>query len=350
VADGAIILGELGTARDLPFGWGVQLEAGRYRLQRRDDSAAFAHSAGPQSWKQFLHPAREKLWSARLSDGGFELDADEDGAAPRLAFVGVRPCDLRAIGIQDRVLGSGRGNSRYAARRAAGLIVAVNCTEPGETCFCTSMGTGPAAGPGYDLALTEVVTGERHEFVVDVGTQAGAAVLAGVPLAAAGASTLGAARDAVAGAAHRMVRSMPAAGLPELMSASYRAERWDDVASRCLTCGNCTMACPTCFCTSVEDVTDLDGDHAERWQHWASCFDLDFLLPAWRAGPGLRQQPVPAMAHPQAGHLARPVRQFRLCRLWAVHRLVPGRHRHHRGGRRTPGGSGCPGSKWRPGG
>jgi ferredoxin len=276
VRDGAIALAELPAASDLPFGWGVQLEPGGYRLRRRADSAAFGHSAGPQSWKRFLHPPREKLWSARLADGGFEIGADEDAAPPRLAFIGVRPCDLRAIGIQDEVLGSGHGNSRYAARREALLIVAVNCTEPGETCFCASMGTGPGAGPGYDLALTELVAGERHEFLVDVGTQAGALVLAGVPHAPVAAGTTGAARAAVAEAAEHMGRSMPATGLRELMAGSYDATRWDDVASRCLTCGNCTLACPTCFCTTVEDVTDLSGDHAERWQHWASCFDLDF--------------------------------------------------------------------------
>src|SRR5262245_66668646 len=72
--DGAIVLDELTAAADLPFGWGVRLEPGGYRLRRRDDSAAFGHSAGPQSWKQFLHPPREKLWSARVGDGGFEID------------------------------------------------------------------------------------------------------------------------------------------------------------------------------------------------------------------------------------------------------------------------------------
>ena len=275
VRDGAIVLDELQNAGDLPFGWGVRLEPGGYRLRRRDDTAAFGHSAGPGSWKQFLHPPREKLWSVRLADGGFEAEAD--AAAPgRLAFFGVRPCDLRAIQIQDQVLGGGQGNSRYASRREAVLIVAVNCTEPGETCFCTSMGTGPAAGPGYDLALTELVGDGRHSFLVDIGTPAGAAVLAGVPLAAASDGVTGRARDAVTEAAQRMGRSMPASGLRELMAGSHDAARWDDVASRCLTCGNCTLACPTCFCTAVEDVSDLSGDHAERWQHWASCFDLDF--------------------------------------------------------------------------
>jgi ferredoxin len=276
VRDGAIILDELAGASDLPFGWGVQLEPGGYRVRRRSDSAAFGHSAGPQSWKQFLHPPREKLWSASLAGGGLEIETGEDPPTPRLAFFGVRPCDLRAIGIQDQVLGSGGGNSRYAARRDAVLIVAVNCTEPGETCFCASMGTGPGADSGYDLAMTELVAGDRHEFLLEVGTPAGASVLAGVPLSPVGPGTVDGARAAVADAAQHMGRSMPAAGLRELLAGSHDAARWDDVASRCLTCGNCTLACPTCFCTSVEDVTDVTGDHAERWQQWASCFDVDF--------------------------------------------------------------------------
>ena len=146
VGDGAIVLGELQTAADLPFGWGVQLEPGGYRLRRRSDNAAFGHSAGPASWKQFLHPPREKLWSVSLADGGLEAEAD-DAAPPRLAFFGVRPCDLRAIGIQDQVLGSGHGNSRYGARRAAVLIVAVNCTEPARPASAHPWAPGRVRAP-----------------------------------------------------------------------------------------------------------------------------------------------------------------------------------------------------------
>lgn len=149
VQDGAIVLRELSTAADLPFGWGVRLEPGGYRLRRRDDTAVFGHAAGPQSWKRFLHPPRERLWSATRTADGFDVRADED-EPPTYAFLGVRPCDLRAIAYQDRVLG--QPGSRYAARREGVFIVAVNCTEPGETCFCASMGAGPGAGPGFDLA------------------------------------------------------------------------------------------------------------------------------------------------------------------------------------------------------
>ena len=155
VQDGAIVLRELASADELPFGWGVELAAGSYRLRRRADDAAFGHAAGPQSWKQFLHPPREKLWSATRTAGGFEVSEDDE-QPPRYAFLGVRPCDLRAIEIQDRVLG--QPGSRYAERRAGAFVIAVNCTEPGETCFCASMGTGHGAGQdGFDLALTETV-------------------------------------------------------------------------------------------------------------------------------------------------------------------------------------------------
>ncbi|MFJ9566171.1 4Fe-4S dicluster domain-containing protein [Streptomyces fuscichromogenes] len=277
VRDGAIVLAELTSAEVLPYGWGVELDAGRYRLVPREDGAAFAHSCGPQSWKSFLHPARERLWSAdRTPEGGVAFTA-EDAEPPSYAFLGVRPCDLRAIAIQDRVLTGGRfEDTGYGRRRRGALLIAAECTEPGATCFCVSAGGGPAADPGYDLALTEVVDDDGHRFLVRVGSEEGARLLAGVPHRTADPVTETAAHDAVDAARDRMGRALPPVDLRTLLGASLAAERWDDVTARCLTCGNCTMVCPTCFCTTTEEVTDLTGDHTERWQRWDSCFDLDF--------------------------------------------------------------------------
>ncbi|MGW2817383.1 4Fe-4S dicluster domain-containing protein [Streptomyces sp. NPDC001415] len=277
VRDGAIVLAELDSADQLPYGWGVELEAGRYRLRRREDGAAFAHSAGPQSWKNFLHPQREKLWSAhRAPDGGLAVE-QELPVRPSYAFLGVRPCDLRAIAIQDRVLAGGRfQDTGYAERRRGAFLIAVECSEPGATCFCVSMGSGPGTDSGFDLALTELVDDDGHRFFVRVGSEEGATLLDALPCRTADAATASAARTAVAEAVDKMGRAMPPVDLHALMGASLEAERWDDVAARCLTCGNCTMVCPTCFCTTTEEVTDLTGDHAERWQRWDSCFDLDF--------------------------------------------------------------------------
>jgi ferredoxin len=276
VRDGAIVLNELSSSAELPFGWGVQLGPGGYQLRHRDDTAAFSHAAGPQSWKRFLHPPRERLWSATRTADGFELSAGrgDDDEPPRYAFLGVRPCDLRAIAIQDRVLA--QPGSRYATRRDRLLIIAVNCTEPGQTCFCASMGTGPAADGPFDLALTELLDEHGHRFLVDVGSQRGAGLLDLVRSERADDAAVRRARSAVQEAADRMGRQMETRDLRELMADSHQAARWDDVAARCLTCGNCTMACPTCFCTTVEDTTDLTGEHAERWERWDSCFDVDF--------------------------------------------------------------------------
>ena len=213
VQDDAIVLRELSSAQELPFGWGVRLQPGGYRLRRRDDTAAFGHSAGPQSWKRFLHPPRERLWSATRTADGFELSGDRaDDEPPRYAFLGVRPCDLRAIAIQDRVLA--HPGSRYAARRAGVFIIAVNCTEPGETCFCASMGTGPGVrDPGHDLALTELVDDGGHRFLVEVGSQQGLDILWQVRSKRAGDATVQQARSAVEAAAGRMGRQMQADGL-----------------------------------------------------------------------------------------------------------------------------------------
>ena len=277
VRDNAIVLAEIDSVADLPFGVGVSLGPGRYRLRSRPDDAVFGHSAGPQAWKPFLHPPRVRLWGVRR-DGTEGVTQDKDGARGerRYAFVGVRPCDLAAIGVLDRVLAQGRyPDPAYTCRRDGTFIVAVECTEPGETCFCTSMGTGPSAGGGFDLALTELVDGDQHRFVARAGSAAGAELLAEVPRETADAATIAEAEGAVSLAAQRMSRTMPS-DVHEVLAGARESSHWDDVASRCLTCGNCTLVCPTCFCTTTEDVTDVSGTHAERWQRWDSCFDIDF--------------------------------------------------------------------------
>ncbi|MFD6912280.1 4Fe-4S dicluster domain-containing protein [Streptomyces virginiae] len=279
VRDGAIVLDELDSADALPYGWGVELEAGRYRLRRREDGAAFAHSAGPQSWKSFLHPERVRQWSADRGPDGALAVREEKQESISYAFLGVRPCDLRAIQILDRVMSGGRyRDPAYLSRRTGAFLIAAECTEPGATCFCVSMGSGPAADAGYDLALTEVVDDAGHRFLCRSGSEEGAAVLAELPRRSADDPTRAAASQAVSAAAERMGRSMPPVDLRTLMRDNLEAERWDDVTARCLSCGNCTMVCPTCFCTTTEDVTDLTGDHAERWRLWDSCYDLDFSL------------------------------------------------------------------------
>ncbi len=273
VKDGAIVLDDLSHAADLPIGWRDEQGPARYRLVNDAGPRAFACTVGPQSWKRYLHPARLTLWRTR-PDG-----AVEDGDAPpdRRAFVGVRPCELAAIARLDRVMAGGAvRDPAYVARRQSVFVVAVNCTRPGGTCFCASMETGPRARAGFDIVLTELVTDDAHVLLAEAGSEPGRELLGTVPTRPARPEEMQAADDAIAEAAARMGRTLETRGLPERLRARYEHPRWEETARRCLACANCTLVCPTCFCWTVEDTTDLAGGGAARARRWDSCFGLEF--------------------------------------------------------------------------
>ncbi len=275
VRDGALVYDKLSSAADLPRGVGDEQSGGRYRLTRRDDGALFGYVVGAHSWKRFLHPPLLTLWRARRSENGFEVDDGRD-TGPRYAFLGVRACELAAIVVQDRVfLGGSHVDPSYEARRREVFLVAVNCGQAGGSCFCVSTQTGPRAKSGYDLALSEIVVG-GHRFLIEVGSERGAEVAAELPTRAASEADLLAADALCEKASGQMGRKLETEGLKELLYRHYESPRWDEVARRCLTCANCTMVCPTCFCVSAIDVSDLTGNTAERRQRWDSCFTSDF--------------------------------------------------------------------------
>lgn len=227
-------------------------------------------------WKQLLHPAVETLWRARNVDEGVTITTERT-KLPRFAFIGVRACEIKAIRIQDQVFCKGPfPDTAYELRRQDAFIVAVNCGQAGGTCFCVSMETGPKADAGFDLALTELVDENRHEFLVEVGSEAAAEIFRQVPHRPATDAEVAAAEAVVAHAASQMGRTLQIDGIKDLLLDNLNHPRWDDVAKRCLTCGNCTMVCPTCFCTTVEDHSDLTGSFAERVRKWDSCFTMDF--------------------------------------------------------------------------
>jgi ferredoxin len=268
VRDGAIVYDDVRRSDELPVGWTDEQEAGTYRLARRDDAALFGFSVGPQAWKRLQLPPRERLWRARLGSDGSLLELEDGEPAAPLAFFGVRSCELHAMGIMERVLGA-----QVAARDP--FVVAVNCGDPGGTCFCASMDTGPRASSGFDLALTELIDERGHEFLVEAGSERGAAVLDELPVRAPDVRDHERSDAVTARAVGRMGRRMDTTGIHDLLLSNLEHPRWDDVAARCLTCGNCTMVCPTCFCTAVEDTTDLSGG-VERQRVWDSCFTIEY--------------------------------------------------------------------------
>jgi len=293
----AIVTGEIRSVSDLPHNVGDTQGPATYRLTEREDSALFGFAAPAQSTKPVFFPANEVVWRGRRDHeqgGHFTVERDTPDASA-VALLGVRSCDLRAVQIHDRVLAArDYKDAHFTARRDGTLVIAVACGEPADTCFCASMGTGPRPAatnhetghPAYDLLLTEVVTTEvlyaeaideaSHHFVVEIGTAAGREIADAIEAKPGTGRDQARAIEVTDAAAARQTRRIDRKSVHDVLRVSAESPRWEDVASRCLACTNCTMVCPTCFCTTVSDVSDLTGENAERHRVWDSCFSAEF--------------------------------------------------------------------------
>jgi len=272
IHDETVTLDAIDSVEALPAGWGAEASAGHYRLVRRDDARRFDHAVGPMSWKRWTFPPRAPIRVGRRTSDGVSFSTPEPVPTP-LAFVGVRACEIAAIAIQDRVLLDGPAvDGDYRARRESAFIVAVECATPTSTCFCTSAGTGPEVTGGFDIALTELDEG----YVARVGSTRGAILIESLDLALADPSAIEAASAVVAGARAAMGAQLDLVRAKTGLAANPEHPGWASVAERCLACANCTLVCPTCFCTSVVQRSDLDGTVASGVRTWDSCFTDGF--------------------------------------------------------------------------
>lgn len=267
--DGAIVYDSLQRVEQLPIGAHDRQSPGRYRIESDADQRCFAWANGPQALKPLLFTPREVLWRVQRNAQGHLKFVTEASHAEPLAVIGVRACDLAALRLLDQhFLRSDQPDPHYAARRATLFLIAVNCSHPADTCFCVSTGDGPVADTGHDVSLTELDVG----FVVRVGSEAGQAVIDALQLSAADAAQLTAEQHQHAEATAQQTRSLPGRDLQGALFANLQHPRWDEVAERCLSCGNCTSVCPTCFCHRSFEQPQLDAQASEHGREWDSCF------------------------------------------------------------------------------
>ncbi len=219
--------------------------------------------------KKYLLPQEEVLFTFNTEGLVATPLFDSERSEPRV-ILGVHTCDLHAMRLLDAVFASGERDEHYLKRRAATLLVGIECLTPcDEHSFCKSMNT-LTASDGFDLHLTDL--GDR--YAVEVGTSAGEALLA----------RHGEARPATqedAGLLNQVLSDkwprfsyrldFDGAELPALMAVSYKSPLWAELEQRCLACGSCNIVCPTCYCFNVRDEIALDGKTGARVRVWDSC-------------------------------------------------------------------------------
>jgi formate hydrogenlyase subunit 6/NADH:ubiquinone oxidoreductase subunit I len=295
VRDAVIAYDDVRDATRMPTGLTVDQSPGSWRVASDDSGHRFGWTPGADSWKRFVLPPHEQILNVRRRDGSFAVDTRATPEPP-LAFIGARACELRALGVLDRVLADpAHPDPRYVRRRTGTFVVAVTCGVPSATCWCTSIGGSPRPDADVDVRLTEVDDGRGHRLVAEPVTARGADVLDRLDADVATEVDLAAAEAVGASAIASMPQRIDGDAVAQLLEGTELHPHWDRVAARCLSCGNCTMVCPTCFCTRIEDVTGLPSARSEsaatddvetdavetdvveiaRQQRWASCFELD---------------------------------------------------------------------------
>lgn len=271
VSQQAVVYEEINSLGDMPQGYVDDQEAGQYRLKKSASQNYFDYVVGPHSLKNFLFTPRTTLLETINIKGDWQMRTPPP-TKDRLAFLGLRSCDLHALQIQDRVfLGGPYPDCHYEARREELFVLAVNCGRSAATCFCKSMGTGPAVNLPADLLLTEMA----DYFVLAIGSEQGGEVLADLPWQPCSTAEVTQAREVPKQAEKTQRRRLDTAVVHDLLLDNLEHPRWDQVAQRCLSCTNCTMVCPTCFCSQVQEVSDLTGDQVRRERLWDSCFTDD---------------------------------------------------------------------------
>ncbi len=228
--------------------------------------------------KKFFHPTKETLLSFSKTNGKFniqEVTQDE-----KILLFGVHPCDVHAILKLDKFFSGDFKDSYYQNRRKNSVIVALNCVEPSEHSFCSSIGTGPFLKEGYDILMTDIGT----KYLMEIGTKTGRNLIKGLNLKNAKKPDMDEKEKRLNLMEKKFKKFLNISWLSRIARENTDHEVWLDLGERggvagsfpCLSCGSCTFVCPTCYCYDLYDTMDLSLKSGTRNRELDSCQLLEY--------------------------------------------------------------------------
>ena len=222
--------------------------------------------------KMFIYKPREDILKFRM-----EAPVSIEEITPTIekqVIVGIHPCDINAILYLDKTFLGVFPDPFYKARRENTILIGLNCMQVSENCFCSSVGAGPflKAQAGYDMILTDF----GEDYLVEI-KHSKASELFTIKGKEAGPDEWRVKSEKEETVLKSFKKVIDIDGLDDLFMKNLDHPVWTTTADeRCLSCSNCVMVCPTCFCYDIVDETSMDLKGVRRIRQLDACQDLRF--------------------------------------------------------------------------
>jgi ferredoxin len=267
-ADNAIVYAEIQGVDDLPKGLEVDQSPGQFSMQQQEHDRHFSWANTAQAIKPLSFTSREVLWQCEKDAQGNLHFKQHMPPSRAIAIIGARACDLAALRLQEQHFLNPYAEDPWFKQRIGNLfIVAVHCSHAAATCFCHNTGDGPRASRDFDIAMHELDQG----FILEAGSYSGEKILRKLALDKITAQHSKLAEEQINTTISRQTRTLPAE-VKDILLQRLEHPHWEKVGERCLSCGNCTAVCPTCFCHQQHDEFSMANNTGSHYREWSSCF------------------------------------------------------------------------------
>lgn len=219
-----------------------------------------------QPIKANFFPPMEEMFSFQKGKEGYHIELPSSDEHKQLIF-GIRPCDARALIILDMTFKDLYEDPYYLPKRNNMVLIGLGCTNPYDSCFCTSLGINPGESTDVDLMLTDI----GDQFLIEEITEVGKELIAKASrVEEATEADEAEAREVKQASYNKVTRKIDTEGIKEkLLSCFEDQDFWEKVSAKCISCGICTFLCPTCYCFDIND--ELVRRQGTRFRNWDSC-------------------------------------------------------------------------------